>query len=81
MTERCDELERRLEALEKKMLTKDDIPLIAEKTTEQVDTLFAARFGRTFARVLVWLFGITGAGLVTWLTAHGYISPQGGPPQ
>lgn len=73
---KCDEIERRLEAMEARMLTKDDIPLIAEKTTEQVDTLFAARFGRTFARVLIWLFGITGAGLVAWLTAHGYIDPR-----
>lgn len=73
--EKCDAIEARLHEIEGRMLTKADIPLIAAQTTEQVDMLFAARFGRSAARVLFYLFGISGLGIFTWLTAHGYISP------
>jgi len=71
--ERCDEISGQLEALERRMLTKADIPLITQSVADEVDQIYAARFGRASARVVVYLFGAAGAGVLTWLAAHGYI--------
>lgn len=78
MSERCEELAGRLDALQAEMLTKTDIPEIASAAAEKVEALYAARIGRGAVKAIGWWLTAIGLGLTGWLAAHGYINPNRG---
>lgn len=83
MAERCDEIAEQVTELKHHMLTKGDIPTIAQATADIVKDQALAQVGRSTLRTL-WFIMIAAASVLTgWLAAHGYISPpqNGGPPQ